>query len=86
MFVKYAQAFVVMPGGVGTLDELFEAITLIQTKKIQKIPIVLFGSEFWSGLLDWMKETLLKKEKTINDNDFNNFVLVDDIDEVSKHN
>ena len=63
MFVKYAQAFVVMPGGVGTLDELFEAITLIQTKKIQKIPIVLFGSEFWSGLLDWMKKTLLKKKK-----------------------
>lgn len=81
MFVKYAQAFVVMPGGVGTLDELFEAITLIQTKKIQKIPIVLFGSEFWSGLLDWMKETLLEKEKTINKDDFNNFILVDDIDE-----
>jgi len=81
MFVKYAQAFVVMPGGVGTLDELFEAITLIQTKKIQKIPIVLFGSDFWSGLLDWMKETLLEKEKTINKDDFNNFILVDDIDE-----
>ena len=81
MFVKYAQAFVVMPGGVGTLDELFEAITLIQTKKIQKIPIVLFGSEFWSGLLDWMNETLLEKEKTINKDDFNNFILVDDIDE-----
>ena len=81
MFVKYAQAFVVMPGGVGTLDELFEAITLIQTKKIQKIPIVLFGSEFWSGMLDWMKETLLEKEKTINKDDFNNFILVDDIDE-----
>jgi len=81
MFVKYAQAFVVMPGGVGTLDELFEAITLIQTKKIQKIPIVLFGSEFWSGLLDWMEETLLEKEKTINKDDFNNFILVDDIDE-----
>ena len=81
MFVKYAQAFVVMPGGVGTLDELFEAITLIQTKKIQKIPIVLFGSEFWAGLLDWMQETLLEKEKTINKDDFNNFILVDDIDE-----
>ena len=81
MFVKYAQAFVVMPGGVGTLDELFEAITLIQTKKIQKIPIVLFGSEFWSGLLDWMKTTLLEKEKTINKEDLNNFLLVDDIDE-----
>jgi len=81
MFVKYAQGFVVMPGGVGTLDELFEAITLIQTKKIQKIPIVLFGSEFWLGLLDWMKQTLLEKEKTINKDDLNNFILVDDVNE-----
>ena len=64
MFVKYAQAFVVMPGGVGTLDELFEAITLIQTKKF-KNTYCIFGSEFWSGLLDWMKETLLKKKKQL---------------------
>jgi predicted Rossmann-fold nucleotide-binding protein len=56
MFVKYSQGFVVMPGGFGTLDELSEALTLIQTNKIGKFPIVLVGSEFWSGLLDWFKE------------------------------
>ncbi len=60
MFVKYAQAFVVMPGGFGTLDELFEAITLIQTNKIDKFPIVLFDTSFWSGLVDWMKERMLE--------------------------
>ncbi|PCJ94874.1 MAG: TIGR00730 family Rossman fold protein [Flavobacteriaceae bacterium] len=60
MFVKYSQGFVVMPGGFGTLDELFEAITLIQTNKIGKFPIVLVGSEFWEGLLDWIKGTMLK--------------------------
>lgn len=59
MFVKYSQGFVVMPGGFGTLDELFEAITLIQTNKIEKFPIILVGSEFWKGLLDWIKETML---------------------------
>ena len=59
MFMKYAQGFVVMPGGFGTLDELFEAITLIQTKKIEKFPIILVGSDFWYGLIDWIKETLL---------------------------
>ncbi|MDC6351432.1 TIGR00730 family Rossman fold protein [Zeaxanthinibacter sp. PT1] len=59
MFVKYSQGFVVMPGGFGTLDELFEAITLIQTNKIGKFPIILVGSEFWQGLLDWIKETML---------------------------
>jgi uncharacterized protein (TIGR00730 family) len=61
MFMKYAQAFVVMPGGFGTLDELFEALTLIQTEKIKKFPIVLFGSDFWSGLIDWIKKTLLEE-------------------------
>ena len=61
MFVKYSQGFVVMPGGFGTLDELTEAITLIQTKKIGAFPIVLVGTEFWSGLLDWFKDTLLKE-------------------------
>lgn len=59
MFVKYSQGFVVMPGGFGTLDELFEAITLIQTHKIQKFPIILVGSQFWKGLVDWIKNTLL---------------------------
>ena len=58
MFVKYAQAFVIMPGGVGTLDELFETITLIQTEKIQKIPIILYGSEYWNGLLEVDEEVL----------------------------
>jgi uncharacterized protein (TIGR00730 family) len=61
MFVKYAQGFVVMPGGFGTLDELFEAITLIQTKKIGKFPIILVGKDFWSGLFDWVKEVLIEK-------------------------
>jgi uncharacterized protein (TIGR00730 family) len=60
MFVKYAQAFVVMPGGFGTLDELFEAITLIQTNKIDKFPIILFDTSFWSGLLDWIKDQMLQ--------------------------
>lgn len=59
MFVKYSQGFIVMPGGFGTLDELFEAITLIQTHKIGRFPIVLVGKEFWTGLLDWVKETML---------------------------
>ncbi|WP_411030611.1 TIGR00730 family Rossman fold protein [Spongiimicrobium sp. 3-5] len=60
MFVKYSQGFVVMPGGFGTLDELFEAITLIQTNKIGKFPIILVGSDFWKGLIDWIKSTMLK--------------------------
>ena len=71
-----------MPGGVGTLDELFEAITLIQTEKIQKIPIILFGSDFWDGLLDWMKKIVLEKEGNISEKDLKNFKLVDSVDEV----
>ena len=82
MFVKYAQAFVILPGGVGTLDELFETITLIQTEKIAKIPIILYGSEYWKGLVNWMKKTVMEKEKCINQSDFDNFLLLDDIDEV----
>lgn len=81
MFVKYSQGFVVMPGGFGTLDELFEAITLIQTKKIGKFPIVLVGTKFWSGLLDWIKNTLLK-EGNISPKDLNLISLVDTEDEV----
>lgn len=76
MFVKYSQGFVVMPGGMGTLDEFFEAVTLIQTKKIGRFPIVLYGKEYWGGLVDWIKETILK-EKNINPEDLNLFNLVD---------
>jgi uncharacterized protein (TIGR00730 family) len=63
MFVKYSQAFVVLPGGFGTLDELFEAVTLVQTNKITQFPIVLVGTDYWSGLLDWMKKTMLPSGK-----------------------
>jgi uncharacterized protein (TIGR00730 family) len=82
MFVKYSQGFVVMPGGFGTLDELFEAITLIQTKKIGKFPIILVGTKFWSGLLDWIKATLLDEYKTISEKDLGLFKIVDTADEV----
>ncbi len=82
MFVKYSQGFVVMPGGFGTLDELFEAITLIQTKKIGKFPIILVGTEFWSGLFEWIKITLLKDFKTVSAKDLDLIQLVDTEDEV----
>ena len=82
MFVKYAQGFVAMPGGFGTLDELFEAITLIQTKKIGKFPIVLVGTEFWNGVMDWIKKTLLHKYKNVSEKDLDLFNIVDSADEV----
>lgn len=82
MFVKYSQGFVVMPGGFGTLDELFEAITLIQTHKIQKFPIILVGTEFWSGLLEWVKTTLLDKFGNISAKDIDLIHLVDTPDQV----
>ena len=82
MFVKYAQAFVVLPGGFGTLDELMEAITLIQTSKIKKIPIILVGTSFWIGLIDWLKQTLLDQNKTISEGDLDLFSCVDTSDEV----
>lgn len=82
MFVKYAQGFVAMPGGFGTLDELFEAITLIQTKKIGKFPIILVGSEFWSGMLDWIKTTLLQAHNNVSVEDLDLFSIVDSEDEV----
>lgn len=85
IFVKYSQGFVVMPGGFGTLDELFEAITLIQTKKIGRFPIVLVGKSYWSGLLDWIKERLLEDYKTISPEDLNLFRLVDTADEAVDH-
>jgi hypothetical protein len=81
MFVKYAQGFVVMPGGVGTLDELFESFTLLQTSKVAKFPIILVGSSYWNGLVDWIKNTLLE-EKNISPADLDFFVVVDTVDEV----
>ncbi|WP_010230741.1 LOG family protein [Gillisia marina] len=82
MFVKYSQGFVVMPGGFGTLDELFEAITLIQTNKIDKFPIILVGTEYWGGLIDWIKTTLLDSFKNISDGDIDLLHVVDTEDEV----
>ena len=84
MFLKYSQGFVVMPGGFGTMDELFEALTLIQTKKTGKFPIVLVGKEYWSGLLDWLKKSMLE-ENYINEEDFNLFRIVDTADEAVGH-
>ncbi len=84
MFVKYSQGFVVMPGGFGTLDELFEAITLIQTNKIGRFPIILVGKKFWSGLLDWIKNTLIE-EGNISPEDLNLFRVVDTADEAIEH-
>ena len=78
MFVRYSQGFIGMPGGFGTLDEFFEAITLIQTKKIGKFPIVLVGKEFWGGMVDWLKEVVFKAEKNVNEDDFDLFYIVDE--------
>lgn len=77
MFVKYAQGFIVFPGGFGTLDELFEALTLIQTRKINPFPIVLVGKEFWGGLIAWIRDSMIEKG-TISPNDMNLFHLTDD--------
>lgn len=81
MFMKYAQGFVVLPGGFGTLDELFEAITLIQTEKVGTFPIVLVGSEYWSGLVKWLREEMLEDEGNISPNDLDLFTIVDTADE-----
>lgn len=82
MFVKYAQGFVVLPGGFGTLDELFEVLTLVQTKKISAVPIILVGREFWGGLTSWIKNTMLEKFHNISPGDLDLFPLVDTAEEV----
>ncbi len=82
MFVKYAQAFVVMPGGFGTLDELFEVLTLIQTNKISKVPVILMGTKFWAGLIDWITKTMLHEEHNISPEDLHLMPVTDSIDEV----
>ncbi|TXI85147.1 MAG: TIGR00730 family Rossman fold protein [Crocinitomicaceae bacterium] len=85
MFVKYAQGFVILPGGMGTIDELFEALTLIQTKKIRKMPVVLVGIDYWSGLIDWIKSEMLEKEHNVSPEDMDLMKLVDTADEAVKH-
>jgi uncharacterized protein (TIGR00730 family) len=85
MFVKYAQGFVVLPGGFGTLDEAFEVLTLIQTKKISRVPVILVGSEFWSGLKKWIVEVMLEREKNINEADLDLIPIMDDPDEIVQY-
>jgi uncharacterized protein (TIGR00730 family) len=80
MFVKYAQGFVVLPGGLGTLDELFEALTLVQTQKVTRFPIVLFGSAYWGGLVDWLTHTLIAEGKA-SKADLTLFHVTDEVDE-----
>lgn len=80
MFVKYSQGFIVLPGGFGTLDELFEALTLIQTNKIGRFPIILIGSDYWGGLVDWIKKSMLT-QKNISEKDLDLFHLVDSCEE-----
>ena len=81
MFVKYAQAFVVLPGGFGTMDELFEALTLVQTGKVTSFPVILFGTSYWSGLLDWLRSSMLSDHK-INPADLDLLQLTDDVEDV----
>jgi hypothetical protein len=84
MFVKYSQAFVVMPGGFGTMDELFEALTLMQTEKIKKQPIVLYDSSFWTGLLDWFQTVMAERYQTISPDDHKLFYMADSPEQVVK--
>jgi uncharacterized protein (TIGR00730 family) len=81
MFVKYAQAFVILPGGFGTLDELFEALTLVQTRKVTRFPVILFGSAYWSGLVDWIRETMVAAG-TVGPADLDLLQVTDDVAEV----
>tara|TARA_B100001287_G_scaffold250208_1_gene230587 strand:- start:4102 stop:4770 length:669 start_codon:yes stop_codon:yes gene_type:complete len=76
-FLKYSQAFVALPGGFGTLDELFETLTLIQTGHMRKVPVVLVGKDYWKGMMDWIKKTMFKKEGNISEKDFDLFTIVD---------
>ncbi|HLP92824.1 MAG TPA: TIGR00730 family Rossman fold protein [Saprospiraceae bacterium] len=85
MFVKYAQAFIVMPGGFGTLDELFEVLTLVQTNKISRMPIVLMGVEFWEGLKNWIVEIMLKRHHNIHAEDLDLFLVTDDVEEAVQY-
>lgn len=85
IFLKYSQGFIALPGGFGTMDELFEALTLVQTHKIAEFPVVLVGKAYWQGLLDWIKQTLLHQEHNISEKDLDLFVIVDTADEAVQH-
>jgi uncharacterized protein (TIGR00730 family) len=85
IFLKYSQGFIGMPGGFGTIDELFESLTLVQTHKIAQFPVVLVGKSYWEGLINWIKGTMLEKEKNINAADLDLFKIVDTADEAVKH-
>jgi uncharacterized protein (TIGR00730 family) len=82
MFVKYAQAFIALPGGFGTLDELFEVLTLVQTGKISKVPIILVGSDYWKGMRSWIVDTVFEKEKNISEGDLDLLPIIDSPEEV----
>ena len=84
-FLKYSQAFVAFPGGFGTLDELFETLTLIQTEHMRKVPVVLVGKDYWEGLMEWIKETMLKQEGNISKKDLKLFKVVDTANEAMKY-
>lgn len=84
IFLKYSQGFIAMPGGFGTLDELFEALTLVQTSKIAHFPVILVGSDYWGGLVDWIRKTMLEKEHNVSPEDLNLFHVVDTADEAVK--
>ena len=81
IFLKYSQGFIALPGGFGTLDELFEALTLVQTHKIGEFPVVLVGKKYWQGLLDWIKSTMMEKEHNVNEEDLQRVHVVDTADE-----
>jgi uncharacterized protein (TIGR00730 family) len=85
IFLKYSQGFIGMPGGFGTIDELFESLTLVQTNKIAQFPVVLVGKDYWTGMIDWIKNTMLEEERNINPTDLDLFKLVDTADEAVKH-
>jgi hypothetical protein len=84
MFIKYAVAYIILPGGFGTMDELFEALTLIQTRRIKSFPVILMGSEYWQGLVNWLKTVMLAENK-ITSADFNLIQIIDDPEEVVQH-
>ena len=85
MFVKYSQAFIMMPGGFGTMDEFFEVLTLIQTGKMLQVPLILVGTEFWDPMLKWVKEILLEQENTISQKDLDLLKTANTPDEVAEH-